>query len=696
MDANNDLLIEIGTEELPPAALTRLADAFRQGVQDQLDQRGLNSDCIETFATPRRLALLIRNLPAAQPDQEVLRRGPAVKAAFGADGAPSKAAQGFARSCGAEVSDLQREQTAKGEWLVFHSVNKGLPIAELVAPMVEHSLSRLPIPKRMRWGDRDEEFVRPVHWVCVLFGSEVIPARILGIEATGSTYGHRFHHPESIAIGRAADYAAVLREQGRVEPDFARRRDRVRTLVEEAAASVQCTVSIDAALLDEVTALCEWPAPIMGSFDERFLEVPPEALIETMQKNQKYFPVFGPDGELKPRFIAISNIESKDPEQVRKGNERVIRPRFADAAFFWHQDLKQPLEAYQARLEQVIFQKDLGTLAEKTERVAGIAVHIADALGNDAGEARRAARLAKCDLMTQMIFEFASLQGIMGRYYAQRSGESDCVAQAMEEQYLPRHAGDRLPRSDCGLAVALADRLDSMVGIFAIGQRPTGVKDPYGLRRAAIGTLRILIETPLPLDLRDLLQVAAGQLRGKVAAADAAVADVLQYVMERLKGYYQDQGIGADSVAAVLATGVTIPSDIDRRIRAVEAFRALPEAAALAAANKRIGNILKKAGDEAPQGISKVDSSQLAEQAEIELNRRIIELADRVAPLKQAQDYEAVLVELAQLRPEVDAFFDQVMVMADDKALRTNRLQLLHSLQALFVDVADISHLAVA
>ncbi len=694
MDANNDLLIEIGTEELPPAALRRLADAFRQGVQDQLDQRGLTSDGIETYATPRRLALLIRNLPAAQPDQQVARRGPAVKAAFGADGAPTKAAQGFARSCGVEVGDLQREQTPKGEWLVFHRVDKGLPIAELVGPMVEHSLSKLPIPKRMRWGD--EEFVRPVHWVCVLFGSDVIPAHILGIEATGSTYGHRFHHPDPITIGRAADYAEILREQGHVEADFAKRRARVRGLVEEAAASVECSASIEAALLDEVTALCEWPAPIMGSFDERFLEVPPEALIETMQKNQKYFPVFGPDGALMPRFIAISNIESKDPEQVRKGNERVIRPRFADAAFFWHQDLKQPLEAYQARLEKVVFQKDLGTLAEKTERVAGIAGHIADTLGNDAGEAQRAARLAKCDLMTQMIFEFASLQGIMGRYYAQRSGESECVAQAMEEQYLPRHAGDRLPSSDCGLAVALADRLDSMVGIFAIGQRPTGVKDPYGLRRAAIGILRILIETPLPLDLKELLQKAAEQLRGKVAAADAAVADVLQYAMERLKGYYQDQGIGADSVEAVLATGVTIPSDIDRRIRAVEAFRALPEAAALAAANKRIGNILKKAGDEAPQGASTVDSSQLAEQAEIELNRRILELADRVAPLKQAQDYDAVLVELAQLRPEVDAFFDQVMVMADDKALRTNRLQLLHSVQALFVDVADISHLAVA
>lgn len=687
MEEVRDLLIEIGTEELPPTALKRLSESFLSSFRDQLQSQRLTFDEIEPFATPRRLALLVRGLATQQPNQSTTRKGPALKAAYDSEGKPTKAAAGFARSCGVEVGDLEREETEKGAWLVHRQVERGKSTFDLVFEMTKRALDSLPIPKRMRWGDRDDEFVRPVHWVNVVFGDEPVPGRLFGIDASAATYGHRFHRPEAIAIASAPEYTSLLRERGDVEPSFEKRRASIRDQVESLAQSSGGKAVLDEGLLDEVTALCEQPTAILGSFEPEFLEVPPEVLIETMQKHQKYFPIRSPSGDLLPRFITISNIRSTDPDQVRAGNERVIRPRFADAAFFWEQDLKHPLESYAEKLGNVVFQKDLGSLAEKSMRVGQVSRHIAGHLGFDEELAARAALLGKCDLLTQMIFEFPSLQGTMGRYYAEKAGENPCVVAAMEEQYLPRHAGDALPTSDCGLVLSIADRLDTLVGIFAIGQRPTGVKDPYALRRASIGLLRILIETPLALDLQEALDFAAHQLKTRVDAT-AAASQVFDYVMERLKGYYQDQSIGGDVVDSVVSLRPRTPSDIHRRILAVESFRELPEANALTAANKRIRNILRKTDEQIPET---VDSGALEEDAERRLANLIPEVGSRITPLLAAQDYAGVLKCLAGLRNDVDAFFDQVMVMTDDLSLRRNRLALLRSIELLFLEIADIS-----
>lgn len=689
MAETEDLLIEIGTEELPPTALRRLSEAFRDNFKGQLAQNRLSHQAIQPYASPRRLALLISGLDHAQSDQNLVRKGPALAAAYDDQGNPTPAALGFARSCGVDVTELVRDEGPKGAWLTHRVVKPGRATTELVPAMTEQALAELPIPKRMRWGDGDEQFVRPVHWVVLLFGSTPIPGAVLGVEAGTRSVGHRFLHPEPIRIRHARDYAEQLRARGYVEVDFLARSQSIRTQVEHLAEEVGGTARIDQNLLQEVTALCEWPIAIMGSFDEQFLDVPPEVLIETMQKNQKYFPVLGADGRLQPRFITISNIESKDPSVVRAGNERVIRPRFADAAFFWQQDLKRPLEAFVPGLESVVFEKRLGTLAEKSARVSQIGRHIAGHLGLDEERVARAAHLAKCDLLSSMIFEFPSLQGIMGRYYAERSGEDPCVVAAMEEQYLPRHAGDRLPQTPCGRVLSLADRLDTLVGIFAIGQRPTGVKDPYALRRASLGVLRLLIETPLELDLKELLEFTAEELRAKVDAKRAA-DQVFAYVMDRLQGYYQDQQIDPDTVDAVLARSLTVPSDIDKRIRAVQEFRSLPQAKSLAAANKRIRNVLRKAEDDYP---ATPDSHALELEPEKVLNDRILQLRQEVGPLLLRGEYAATLKRLSTLREAVDYFFDNVMVMVDDAQLRCNRLSLLHSLHALFLEVADISRL---
>jgi len=690
MDERRDLLVEIGTEELPPTALLRLSESFTQGFQAQLAQNGLDCHDIETFATPRRLAFLASGVQLAQADHVVIRKGPSVKAAYDADGIPTKAAEGFARSCGVDVSTLHREQGPKGEWLVYRQIETGRPTEDIVFPMVEQALASLPIPKRMRWGNREDEFVRPVHWAVLLFGEDVLPGRLFGVETGRETRGHRFHHPDRIQIESPRAYAQLLREQGQVEPSFARRRDSIRTQVEGLADQAGGQAMVGSDLLNEVTALCEWPIAIMGGFDANFLAVPPEVLIETMQKNQKYFPVRSADGRLLPKFITVSNIESLDPEQVRAGNERVIRPRFADAAFFWQQDLKRPLDAFAPALASVVFQDKLGSLAEKSARVSQIARYIAGLLGLDEEMAARAAYLAKCDLMTQMIFEFGSLQGIMGRYYAEKAGEDPLVCAALEEQYLPRHAGDNLPCTDYGRILSVAEKLDTLVGIFAIGQRPTGVKDPYALRRAAIGLLRILIETPLALDLKELLEFSAQELRDKLDAGPTA-GEVFDYAMERLKSYYQDRGIGADLVDAVLSTGVTAPSDTHQRIMAVGQFLKLPEAEALTAANKRIRNILKKA----PEGgiPESFESALFQEDAEVHLAARIESLQSDALAMIKRQDYAGALKLLAKLRPEVDQFFDQVLVMADDTRIRENRLALLARLEGLFLGVADISRL---
>ena len=689
--SKQDLLVEIGTEELPPTALLGLSEALHQGLVNRLDDSRLSHGDSEAFCSPRRLAVLVRSLAPGQPDQEMVRRGPALTAAFDASGNPTKAAEGFARSCGVEVTDLEHEETPKGTWLAFRKTERGRTAAELLPALVEQSLASLPIPKRMRWGSGDAEFVRPVHWVCMMLGTERVPGQVLGIETGTSTRGHRFHHPMPIALAAAGDYGERLRRDGRVEPSFAARRDLIAAQVRALAEQVGGTARVDAALLDEVTALCEWPAAFLGGFDQAFLAVPPEALIETMQKNQKYFPLLAADGALLPHFIGIANIESRDPAVVRAGNERVIRPRFADAKFFWEQDLKTPLGDLASRLDDVVFQHKLGSLGAKMARVGGLGAAIAEQVAVPSDLVRRAAALAKCDLVTLMVGEFASLQGIMGRYYAEQAGEDPCVVDAMEEQYLPRHAGDRLPASPCGQVLALADRLDTLVGIFAIGERPTGVKDPYGLRRAAIGVLRILIETPLPLDLKALLAQTADGYPGALGA-DKVVDEVLDYCLERLDRYYADQGISADTVEAVLGVAPTVPSDIDRRVRAVATFRSLPEAGSLAAANKRLRNILKKL-PQADQMPVTLDPKWLTEPAEQRLADRVAMLTAEVEPLVAIGDYEATLRALAALRDDVDAFFDGVMVMVEDDALRRNRIALLRALEGPFLRVADIARL---
>ena len=689
MADQKDLLIELGTEELPPKALPTLSAAFTRGVVEGLKEKGLSFGEVRSFASPRRLGVLVSSLDTHQADKEVARRGPALQAAFDDDGRPTRAAEGFARSCGVSVDDLERVETEKGAWLYFRSVQQGQATSALVPEIVESSLAALPIPKRMRWGAGEEQFVRPVHWLVLLFGDEVIPATILGAEAGRETRGHRFHHPDPLTLDAPADYAGLLEREGHVVADFARRREMIREQVEKKAAELGGRALIDDALLDEVTALVEWPVALAGGFEEKFLEVPHETLITTMQDNQKYFAVFDANGRLLPHFITIANIESRNPAVVIEGNERVIRPRFADAVFFWEQDQKQKLADRIDSLKSILFQQKLGTLYDKSQRVRALAAHIAAAIGADVAKAERAAELAKCDLMTDMVGEFPKLQGIAGRYYAEIDGEDPEVAAALDEQYMPRHAGDALPATSTGKVLALADKIDTLVGIFGIGQKPTGAKDPFALRRAALGVLRIIIEGELPLDLRDLYEKAAALLGDRIADADA-VESCLDYTLERLKAYYQEQGVEVDVIDAVLAQKPTAPLDFDRRVRAVSAFRKLEQAESLAAANKRIGNILKKVEQPLPE---EVDEALLVEPAEQALHAQLRELRGEVTALFEAGDYEPALMKLAGLREAVDRFFDDVMVMAEDAALQRNRLALLNQLRGLFLRVADLSRL---
>jgi len=684
-----DLLIEIGTEELPPKALDHLSTAFQSSVKTQLRQADLAFESIQRFATPRRLALLVTQLDTAQADREVERKGPAVKAAFDQDGNATKAAEGFARSCGVAVSELEQVDTPKGAWLIFRQNQPGQQTEALVPAMVEQALARLPIPKRMRWGSGDAEFVRPVHWIVMLLGDKTVDCKIMGLKAGRTTHGHRFHHPDPIELASPATYARTLFNPGHVIADIDARREKIQAQVEGIAFEAGMVAAIDPSLLDEVTALNEWPVAIMGSFDDRFLEVPSEALIKAMQEHQKYFPVVDNDGKLQPRFITISNIQSQDPAQVSAGNERVIRPRFSDAAFFWEQDLKQPLDTFAPKLRNVVFQKELGSLYDKSQRISQLAQLIANQLDLDTTQAARAAELAKCDLLSNMVGEFPSLQGVMGRYYAEHAGEGGDIPAAIEEQYLPRHAGDNLPQTDCGRVIAIADRLDTLVGIFAIGQKPTGEKDPFGLRRAALGVLRILIETPLQLDLEALLQATTEGLANKLGTRNTA-SEVFDYMMERLNAYYADQDISPDLIDAVLSRRPTQPADFDLRIKAVSHFRQLPEAEALAAANKRIRNILRKTDETFPE---QADINLLVEDSEKRLAEQVATLEPKIKPLLSQGLYSDALKQLAALREPVDQFFDDVMVMCDDDSLRQNRLALLSSLSELFLHVADLSRL---
>ncbi|WP_018233060.1 glycine--tRNA ligase subunit beta [Thioalkalivibrio thiocyanodenitrificans] len=690
MSTKTDLLIEIGTEELPPKVLKGLRDAFAEAVAAGLAEAGIGAEKLQAFAAPRRLALLCRGVPGRQADQALERRGPALAAAFDDDGNPTRAALGFAGSCGVAVEDLQRLETDKGAWLVHRHVEPGKDAAALIPAVVDAALAALPIPKRMRWGASDAEFVRPVHWVVLLLGDAVVEADLMGVRAGRETRGHRFHHPGSLYLAEPAAYAPLLETEGRVMPDFEARREAILGQVEEAAIRLGGRALIEPDLLDEVTALVEWPCAIAGHFETRFLDVPQEALISTMQDNQKYFPVVDGAGRLMPHFITVSNIESREPDRVREGNERVIRPRFADAEFFWNQDRRQPLESHLDALRHVVFQRRLGSLHDKTERVARLATRLADLLGVDHGEAARAAMLSKCDLQTQMVFEFTELQGTMGRYYAQHGGEPEQVARALEEQYWPRHAGDALPETGVGQVLALADRLDTLVGIFAIGEKPTGAKDPYGLRRAALGVLRILVERSLDLDLGGLIEAATDGYGEVDVDASGAAEPVFDYMMERLRAYYADRGIGGDVFEAVLACRPTRPLDFDRRVRGVEHFRSLPEAESLAAAHKRIHNILRKVEGALPE---RIDATRFSEDAERAVYERLEDLRATALPLFGEGRYTEGLAALAALRDPVDHFFDTVMVMADDAAVRDNRLALLNSLSGLFLEVADMSKL---
>lgn len=681
--SRRDLLIEIGTEELPPKALNKLARAFCNETRDGLGKADLKFKDIKTYAAPRRLALLISDLDEAQQDKTVERHGPAVQAAFDTDGKPTKAAEGFARSVGVTVDELE---TKDGK-LFFAKSEQGQPTTKLIPGIVQTALDKLPIPKRMRWGDLDAQFVRPVQWVVLLFGDEVIKADILAVQSGRESRGHRFHHPDTIYIPKPSEYEVLLESEGRVIADFDRRRETVRARVEEVAAKSDGTAVIDDTLLEEVTAMVEWPVPVLGKFEERFLDVPQEALISTMKANQKYFHVIDKQGKLLPYFITISNVDSIDIDKVREGNERVIRPRFADAEFFWNQDRKHKLDDRIESLKTVVFQKELGTLYEKSLRVSQLAGEIASQLGSDRQEAQRAAMLSRCDLMSEMVYEFPELQGIMGRYYAAHDKEPGDIATALDEFYMPRFAGDELPKTQTGQALALAERIDTLVGIFGIGQPPTGSKDPFALRRAALGVLRIMIEGALDLDIQALIEQAVALLKDKLSAKDTG-QQVFAFLMERLRAWYHEQGVAHDTFEAVLEVKPVKPIDFHDRIQAVGAFRQLAEAESLAAANKRISNILKKAE------VSIADSyadKLLQDQEEKELARQLAAVSKQVAPLLAKHDYQNAMQAMAGLRDVVDAFFDKVMVMAEDTKLRDNRLALLNQLRNLFLGVADIS-----
>ena len=596
---------------------------------------------------------------------------------------------GFARSCGAEVSDLQQQETDKGIWLVFKATEKGKVLSALIEEIINQSLSKLPIPKRMRWGNNDAEFVRPVHWLVLMHGETVIDAEIMGVRSSANSFGHRFHYPKSIAIKHAAEYQDKLLSPGYVIADFEQRKQKIKKQVIDTVEQLGGEAIIDEDLLDEVTALNEWPIAVAGEFDEIYLDVPDEALIKTMQDNQKYFPVRDSAGQLKNYFITISNIDSKSPQKVKQGNERVVRPRLADAMFFWEKDQKQPLESFNAALENVVFQAKLGSIAEKTERVTKLAESIAKQLGSNLEYIKRAALLSKCDLMTDMVGEFASLQGVMGKCYAQRAGEADEVATAIDEQYKPRGASDDTAATATGQILSISDKLDTLVGIFAIGQKPTGEKDPYALRRASLGVLRTIIERKLDLDLKELISTSAGLLKDKVDASKVE-QEVFDYIIERLRAYYLDRGITADVFDAVSALSPSRPLDFDKRIKAVSVFREMAEAVSLAAANKRVGNILKKS---AVDKTIAVDESLLSEDAEKNLFETLNLLSKTVEPLFDSGDYESALSKLSSLRDPVDAFFDSVMVMADDEAIKNNRIALLNNMNQLFLRAADLSRL---
>ncbi|WP_040726246.1 glycine--tRNA ligase subunit beta [Thiomicrorhabdus sp. Kp2] len=690
MSVNTEtFLVEIGTEELPPKALNKLANAFAAGIEAGLQEAELSYGDVTIYAAPRRLAVMIDAMQLKQADKIVERKGPAKKAGFDADGNPTKALQGFARGCGATVADLIEIETDKGTWMAYNLEQKGLPATELLGDIVNQSLAKLPIPKRMRWGSSDVEFVRPVHWALMMLGSEVVPATILGHQTSNTTKGHRFHAPRLLTISKPEEYVTKLETEGYVLADFAKRSARIKKQVTEAAQQAGGNAVIDADLLEEVTALNEWPTAVVGEFDVTFLSVPSEALVSAMAGHQKYFHMLDSDGKLMANFITISNIESSNPASVKYGNERVIRPRLADAKFFWDQDRKNPLDDFLPRLKTVVFQQQLGTLFDKVERLETLAVKIGKPLGVDGALCERAARLSKCDLMSEMVGEFPDLQGVMGRYYATAQNENTQVAEAIDAQYQPRFAGDNLPESGVAQALAIADKLDTITGIYGVGQIPTGDKDPFALRRAALGLLRIMIEKNLDLDLRLLIQFSL-ELHEKVQVNEKLIDDIYDFIVSRLRAYYADQGISAEQFEAVRVCRPAHPIDFAKRIAAVKQFSEMDGAESLSAANKRISNILKKVETPISETVNTV---LFTEQAETNLWNALDDLRETVSDYIAGRDYVTAISELSSIRGAVDTFFDDVMVMADDEAVKQNRLALLNQIYQLFLLVADISRL---
>ena len=681
-----NFLVEIGTEELPPKALKTLATSFADNVEAELNQAGLTFDKIEWFAAPRRLALKVLNLATQQPSKEIEKRGPAVSAAFDAEGKPTKAAEGWARGCGITVEQAERIATDKGEWLVHRAKIEGQPTKNLLNDIVANALAKLPIPKPMRWADKTVQFIRPVHTVTLLLGDELIEGEILGVASARTIRGHRFLGEKEFEIQHADQYPQLLREKGSVVADFNERKAEILAKSQAKATALGGVADIEESLLEEVTSLVEYPNVLAAKFEERFLAVPAEALVYTMKGDQKYFPIYDKDGKLLPHFIFVSNINPEDPTAIIEGNEKVVRPRLTDAEFFFKTDLKQKLVDRLPRLETVLFQQQLGTLKDKTDRIEQLAGEIAKQIGADEAKAKRAGLLSKCDLMTNMVFEFTDTQGVMGMHYARHDGEDEEVAVALNEQYMPRFAGDELPKSLVASAVALADKFDTLTGIFGIGQAPKGSADPFALRRAALGALRIIVEKNLPLDLEDLVKKSAALFGDKLTNQNV-VADVVDFMLGRFRAWYQDEGIAVDVIQAVLARRPTRPADFDARVRAVSHFRTLDSAEALAAANKRVSNILAKAD----AAIGEINLTACVEPAEKALAEAVLALRTEVQPLIAQGDYTAVLDKLANLRAPVDSFFDNVMVNAEDPALRQNRLAILNTLQGLFLQVADIS-----
>ena len=681
-----NFLVEIGTEELPPKALKTLATSFADNVEAELNQAGLSFDKIEWFAAPRRLAVKVLNLATQQPSKEIEKRGPAVSAAFDAEGKPTKAAEGWARGCGITVEQAERIATDKGEWLVHRAKIEGQPNKNLLNDIVANALAKLPIPKPMRWADKTVQFIRPVHTVTMLLGDELIEGEILGVASARTIRGHRFLGEKEFEIQHADQYPQLLREKGSVVADFNERKAEILAKSQAKATALGGVADIEESLLEEVTSLVEYPNVLAAKFEERFLAVPAEALVYTMKGDQKYFPIYDKDGKLLPHFIFVSNINPEDPTAIIEGNEKVVRPRLTDAEFFFKTDLKQKLVDRLPRLETVLFQQQLGTLKDKTDRIEQLAGEIAKQIGADEAKAKRAGLLSKCDLMTNMVFEFTDTQGVMGMHYARHDGEDEEVAVALNEQYMPRFAGDELPKSLVASAVALADKFDTLTGIFGIGQAPKGSADPFALRRAALGALRIIVEKNLPLDLEDLVKKSAALFDDKLTNKNV-VADVVDFMLGRFRAWYQDEGITVDVIQAVLARRPTRPADFDARVRAVSHFRNLDSAEALAAANKRVSNILAKAD----AAIGEINLTACVEPAEKALAEAVLALRTEVQPLIAQGDYTAVLDKLANLRAPVDNFFDNVMVNAEDPALRQNRLAILNTLQGLFLQVADIS-----